>query len=90
MKAAMLLEKLQNEVDLAFETEWEAQNQEVIRRNVRPPPKPPSKADQSRAQLLRLRKQTSEIQNELDLERQVEDEFQQYVLARKRRNRKIS
>jgi len=90
MKAAKLLQKLQAEADLAFEKECRTRNLEIVHRNVKPPPTPPSKADQSRAQLIRLRKQTSEIENELKLERQVEDEFQQYVLARKRKNRKFS
>jgi hypothetical protein len=86
MKAAMLLEKLEREADLAFKTEWKTRNQEIVRRNVRPPPTPPSKAEHDRAQLLRLKKQTAEIENELKLEQQIEDEFQQYVEARKRRN----
>jgi hypothetical protein len=90
MKAAMLLQKLEREADIAFEKECRTRNLGIVHRNVRPPPTPPSKADQSRTQLIRLRKQTAEIENELELERQVEDEFQQYVLARKRRNRKLS
>jgi hypothetical protein len=84
----MLLNKLQHGADLRFKTEWKGRNQEIVRHNARPPVTPPSKADQSRAQLLRLRKKTVEIDNELKLEQQVEDEFQRYVEARKRRNRR--
>jgi hypothetical protein len=84
----MLLNKLQHESDVRFDTEWKARNQEIVRRNVRPPVTPPSRTDQNRAQLLRLRKKTVEIDNELKLEQHVEDEFQRYVEARKRRNRR--
>jgi hypothetical protein len=84
----MLLKKLENESDLRFKTEWKARNQEIVRRNVRPPVTPLSRADQNRTQLLRLRKKTVEIDNELKLEQQVEDQFQRYVEARKRRSRK--
>jgi hypothetical protein len=84
----MLLNKLENESDLRFKTEWKARNQEIVRRNVRPPLTPPSRADQNRTQLLRLKRKTVEIDNELKLEQQVEDQFQRYVEARKRRNRR--
>jgi hypothetical protein len=88
MKATMLRQKLEHEADLRFKTEWKARNHEIVRRNVRPPVTPPSKADQNRTQLLRLRRKTVEINNELKLEQQVEDEFQRYVAARKRRDRR--
>jgi hypothetical protein len=88
MRVAMLLRKLELEADAMFNTEWKTRNQEIVRRNVRPALTPPSKVDQNRAQLLRLRKKTFEIDNELKLEQQVEDQFQRYVAARKRRNRK--
>jgi hypothetical protein len=84
----MLLQRLEHEADLRFKTEWKARNQEIVRRNSRPPVTPPSKTDQSRAQLLRLRRKTSEVENELRLEQQVEDQFQRYVEARKRRVRR--
>jgi hypothetical protein len=84
----MLLQKLEHEADLRFRTEWKARNQEMVRRNTRPPSRPPSKTDQNRAQLLRLKKLTAETENELALECQVENQFQQYIEARKRRNRR--
>jgi hypothetical protein len=84
----MLLNKLEHEADLRFKTDWKAMNQEIVRRNPGPPLTQPSRADQKRTQLLRLRKKTVEIDNELKLEQQVEDEFQRYVEARKRRYRR--
>lgn len=84
----MLLQKLEQEADLRFKTEWKAINQEIIRHNTRPPATPPSKADQNRAQLLRLKNLTAEVENELRLDQQVEDQFEQYIEARKRRIRR--
>jgi hypothetical protein len=93
-RAAKLWQKLQREADLDFEKNWEARNQEVIRRNSirinanRPPPKqPPTKEEQRRAELVRLQKQTTEILNEMELEQKTEEEFKRYVVARKRRAR---
>jgi hypothetical protein len=75
MRVAILLRKLELEADAMFKTEWKGRNQEIVRHNARPPVTPPSKADQSRSQLLRLRKKTVEIDNELQLEQQVENHF---------------
>ena len=83
-----LLNKLENEADQRFITERKARNQEIVRRNTRPPLTKPSKSDQSRAQLLRLRKNTAAIENEMTLDQEVENEFQKYVQARKRQNRR--
>jgi hypothetical protein len=83
----MLLEKLEHEADLRFRTEWKARNQEIARRDARPPVTPTSKTDQNRAQLLRLQRLTAGIENELKLERQVENQFEQYIQARKRQSR---
>jgi hypothetical protein len=83
----MLLNRLQAEADLRFDTECRAENHAIVQRNVKPPPRLPSKLDQNRAQLLRLQKKTAEIDNELKLERRVEDQFQEYVQALKRRDR---
>jgi hypothetical protein len=88
MKTEMLLQKLQAESEARFRTEWKTRNQEIVRRNVRSQATQPSKTDQRRAQLVRLKRLTAEIQNELRLEQQVENEFQRYVEARKERSRK--
>jgi hypothetical protein len=88
MKTEMLLQKLQAESEARFKTEWKTRNQEIVRRNVRSQATQPSKTDQRRAQLVRLKRLTAEIQNELRLEQQVESEFQRYVEARKERSRK--
>jgi hypothetical protein len=91
-----LLQKLRDEAALELDKAWEAQNQEIIRRNSirinanRPPPKrPPTKEERGHAQLIRLQKQTAEILNELELKRKTEAEFQRYIVARKRRARKL-
>jgi hypothetical protein len=82
--AAKLLEKLQDEADLAFERNWEVRNQEVVRRNTR---QPPTKEEQKRARLFRLRKETSEILDAMELDKQVETESRRYVEARLRQRK---
>jgi hypothetical protein len=75
----MLLQKLQGEADIAFQKEWKARNQKVVRLNAK---HPPSKTEQSRARLFKLRKETREILTELELARQVEAENERYLEAR--------
>jgi hypothetical protein len=52
-----------------------------------PTKRPPTKTEQSQAEILRLRKQTAEVVNEMDLQQKVEEEFERYVAALRRRNR---
>jgi hypothetical protein len=90
----LLLDRLHLEAELEADKNWKAQNQEVIRRNSirlnanRPAAKlPPTKEEQSRAELLRLQKQKAKVVNQMELEQKVEQEFQKYVVALKRRYR---
>jgi hypothetical protein len=79
MRAAKFLRKLETEADLAFEKQREVQRLEFIRLKTK---QPPSKAEQSRDRLFRLRKETAEILNGLELARQVETENARYLEAR--------
>jgi hypothetical protein len=79
MKAGKLLQKLEAEADLAFKTEREAQNLEVVRRNTK---QPLTKAEQSRKTLERLRSHTAEIEMELSLRDKVEVESKRNLEAR--------
>jgi hypothetical protein len=84
MRAAKLLQKLQGEADLAFATNWKAVNREIVRRNTR---LPPTKAEQDRARLFKLRRDTAEILNELQLARQLEVENARYLEARSKQRK---
>jgi hypothetical protein len=75
----MLLQKLENESDLRFGTEWKARNQEIVRRNAR---LPPSRQEQDRNRLAQLKLKTAQIHYQLELDRKVKLEEKRYLEAR--------
>jgi hypothetical protein len=79
MTATMLLQKLEAEADAMFRTEWKARNQRIVQRMAK---LPPSKQEQDRNRLAQLKKKTAQIQDELELDRQLKLQEKRYVEAR--------
>ena len=84
MRAAKLLQRLEDEAHLAFSRNWKARNEEIVRLNTR---QPPSREEQKRSRLLRLQKETNEILDELELDKQVETESRRYLEAHLRQRK---
>jgi hypothetical protein len=79
MSAAMLLQKLEAEADARFGTEWKAKNQAIVQRMAK---LPHSNEERKSNQLTQLKLKTAQIQNELELDRQLKLEEKRYVEAR--------
>ena len=75
----MLLQKLEHEAELRFMTELTAENQAIVQRNAK---LPPTKQELNRKRLAQLKLKTAQIQDELEVDRQLKVEEKRFVGAR--------